>query len=429
MGIFDFFSKNKDSKVVEERNVYGQTIVGSNFYNASGESVTKDQALRVAAVWSCVRVLSETIASLPISQFEKDVSGNKTVKKDSPLNFLVGEQPSPLFNSFMFFERMLVDLSMEGNFFAYIERDNGGFPIGLHPIECSDVDIYTAPRGGGIYYNIKDNNSNNMYLHTGRVKGMNMLHVKGLSFDGIEGKAPIEVAAETLGIAIALDKHAGSFFKNGANVAGILKHPGTLKAETAKRLRESWSSNYAGTTNTGKTAILEEGMEFQARSIPNNQAQFIESREYQISDICRIFRVPNHLVNDLSNATYSNIEAQQIDFVVHTITPWIKRIESELNAKLIPFKKRGVEYFKFNLNAILRGDSKSRADYYRTLVNIGVMSPDEVRSLEDLNSIGGASESYYMQSNMMPIDKLGEGTSRADIDNKKPIEDDKDKQE
>ena len=170
-------------------------------------------------------------------------------------------------------------------------------------------------------------------------------------------------------------------------------------------------------------------MEFQARSIPNNQAQFIESREYQISDICRIFRVPNHLVNDLSNATYSNIEAQQIDFVVHTITPWIKRIESELNAKLIPFKKRGVEYFKFNLNAILRGDSKARADYYRTLVNIGVMSPDEVRSLEDLNAIGGASESYYMQSNMMPIDRLGEGTSRADIDNKKPIEDDKDKQE
>ena len=429
MGIFDFFSKNKDSKVVEERNVYGQTIVGSNFYNASGESVTKDQALRVAAVWSCVRVLSETIASLPISQFEKDISGNKTVKKDSPLNFLVGEQPSPLFNSFMFFERMLVDLSMEGNFFAYIERDNGGFPIGLHPIECSDVDIYTAPRGKGIYYDIKDNNSNNMYPYTGRVKGMNMLHVKGLSFDGIEGKAPIEVAAETLGIAIALDKHAGSFFKNGANVGGILKHPGTLKAETAKRLRESWSSNYAGTNNTGKTAILEEGMEFQARSIPNNQAQFIESREYQISDICRIFRVPNHLVNDLSNATYSNIEAQQIDFVVHTITPWIKRIESELNSKLIPSKKRGVEYFKFNLNAILRGDSKARADYYRTLVNIGVMSPDEVRSLEDLNSIGGASESYYMQSNMMPIDRLGEGTSRADIDNNKPTEDDEQNKE
>ena len=156
-------------------------------------------------------------------------------------------------------------------------------------------------------------------------------------------------------------------------------------------------------------------MDFQARTIPNNQAQFIESRQYQISDICRIFRVPNHLVNDLSNATYSNIEAQQIDFVVHTITPWIKRIESELNAKLVPFKERGNEYFKFNLNAILRGDSKARADYYRTLVNIGVMSPDEVRTLEDLNSVGGASEDYYMQSNMLPINRLGESTSREEL--------------
>jgi len=131
----------------------------------------------------------------------------------------------------------------------------------------------------------------------------------------------------------------------------------------------------------------------------------------------RLFRVPNHLVNELSNATYSNIEAQQIDFVVHTITPWIKRIEMALNQKLIPVKQKGKQYFKFNLTALLRGDSKSRADYYRTLVNIGVISPDEVRAFEDMNSMGGPSESVYMQSNMMPLDKLGEGTTREEITN------------
>lgn len=416
MGLFDFLKNKKDfTNEVEERDIYGQTIVGSYLGSASGQIVSKEQAIRVAAVWSCVRVLSETIASLPISLYEKDSSNRKTIKSDSPLNTLVGEQPSPLFNSFMFFERILVDLSMDGNFYAYIERNAGGLPIGLHPIKCDDVDIFIAPKGRGVYYYVTDRDDT--YPIKGKVESIDMIHVKGLSFDGVVGKSPIVTAAETLGIAIALDKHAGSFFKNGAAIGGILKHPGTLKPETAKRLRESWGTKYSGAENAGKTAILEEGMEFQARSIPNNQAQFIESRQYQISDICRIFRVPNHLVNDLSNATYSNIEAQQIDFVVHTITPWIKRIESELNSKLVPFNKRGKEYFKFNLTAILRGDSKARADYYRTLVNIGVMSPDEVRKLEDLNSIGGASEDYYMQSNMMPIDRLGEGTSREDLNN------------
>ena len=418
MGLFDFLNRKKDfTNEVEERDVYGQTIVGSYLGAASGQIVSKEQAIRVAAVWSCVRVLSETIASLPISLYEKDSDNRKTIKSDSPLNNLVGEQPSPLFNSFMFFERIIVDLSMDGNFYAYIERNAGGLPIGLHPIKCDDVDIFIAPKGRGVYYYVTDRDDT--YPIQGKVESIDMIHVKGLSFDGVVGKSPIVTAAETLGIAIALDKHAGSFFKNGAAIGGILKHPGTLKPETAKRLRESWGTKYSGAENAGKTAILEEGMEFQARSIPNNQAQFIESRQYQISDICRIFRVPNHLVNDLSNATYSNIEAQQIDFVVHTITPWIKRIESELNSKLVPFNKRGKEYFKFNLTAILRGDSKARADYYRTLVNIGVMSPDEVRKLEDLNSIGGASEDYYMQSNMMPIDKLGEANSRQDLNQNK----------
>ncbi len=415
MGIFDFLRRKDKSSDTEKRSIYGQTIIGSAFGNASGEAVSKEQALRVAAVWSCVRVLSETIASLPISLYEKDENNQKKVKSDNPLNALISQQPSPLFNSFMFFERIMVDLSLDGNFYAYIERNNGGFPVGLHPIKCNDVDVFISPKGRGVYYEIKESDSSNSYPKTGRVAGIDMIHVKGLSTNGIQGKSPIQVAAETLGIALALDKHAGAYFKNGSQLGGILKHPGTLKPETAKRLRESWSNNYSGTSNTGKTAILEEGMDFQARTIPNNQAQFIESRQYQISDICRLFRVPNHLVNDLSNATYSNIEAQQIDFVVHTITPWIKRIESELNAKLVPFKKRGTEYFKFNLTAILRGDSKARADYYRTLVNIGVMSPDEVRKLEDLNSVGGASEDYYMQSNMLPINRLGESTSREEL--------------
>jgi HK97 family phage portal protein len=412
LGIFNFFTGKKSTIKEESRSIFGQTILGGTF--GSSTSVSKEQALRVAAVWSCVRVLSETIASLPISLYEKDKNNNKIKLNNNPLNKLVGEQPSGIYNSFMFFERALVDLSFDGNFCAYIERNQGGLPIGIHPLQYKDVDVFVSPDGREVYYEVKES-ADSVYPITGKVQSMNMIHVKGLSFDGITGKSPIEAAAETLGISISLDKHAGNWFKNGSQLGGILKHPATLKPDTAKRLRESWNSNYSGVANTGKTAILEEGMDWVARTVPNNQAQFIESREYQISDICRIFRVPNHLVNDLSSATYSNIEAQQIDFVVHTITPWIKRIESELNQKLIPNNKRGQEYFKFNLNAILRGDSKSRADYYRTLVNIGVLSPDEVRSLEDLNPMGDESAKVYMQSNMMPLDKLGEDTKRTTV--------------
>ena len=410
-GILDFFKRKPQATPQEERyygsGLYNPTLVG----NASGQPVDKNRALQLSTVWSCVRVISETIASLPISLYEKDSSSKRFILFDNPLHSLVGEQPSTLYNSFSFFERALVDLCLDGNFFAYIERNNGGLPTQIIPIQCEDVSVYVSPDGREVYYEI-DQNETIPYPITGRVTSENMLHIKGLSCDGIMGKSPIQSAANSLGVSLSIEQFAGSFFKNGASIGGILKHPGTLKPETAKRLRASWNQTYSGTINAGKTAILEEGMDFAPRQIPNNQAQFLETRQYQVSDICRTFRVPNHLVNDLSNATYSNIEAQQIDFAVHTITPWIKRIESALNQKLIPFNKKGTQYFKFNLTALLRGDSKSRADYYRTLVNIGVMSPDEVRTFEDMNSMGGESEKVYMQSNMMPLDKLGEETKR-----------------
>lgn len=410
--IFDFFRRKQVEPKQEERyyntSLYGNAqIVG----NSSNQAVSKERSLQLSTVWSCVKVISETIASLPISLYEKDADNKRYILSENPLHTLVGEQPSTLYNSFNFFERVLVDLCLDGNFYAYIERNNGGLPTQIIPIQCDDVCVYVSPDGREVYYEIEQNESI-PYPFTGKVGSENIIHIKGLSCDGIMGKSPIQSAAESLGISLSIEQFAGSFFKNGASIGGILKHPGTLKPETAKRLRASWNQTYSGSINAGKTAILEEGMDFSPRQIPNNQAQFLETRQYQISDICRIFRVPNHLVNDLTNATYSNIEAQQIDFVVHTITPWIKRIEMALNQKLIPAKQKGKQYFKFNLTALLRGDSKSRADYYRTLVNIGVLSPDEVRAFEDMNSMGGASESVYMQSNMMPLNNLGEGTKR-----------------
>jgi len=179
LGIFDFLRRKDKSSDTEQRSIYGQTIIGNAFGNASGEVVSKEQALRVAAVWSCVRVLSETIASLPISLYERDENNQKKVKSDNPLNALISQQPSPLFNSFMFFERIMVDLSLDGNSYAYIERNNGGFPIGLHPIKCNDVDVFISPKGRGVYYEIKQSDSENIYPKVGRVNGIDMIHIKG----------------------------------------------------------------------------------------------------------------------------------------------------------------------------------------------------------------------------------------------------------
>ena len=411
----DLFRRKRQEPTQEER-LYSSNVFNNSFAGtSSGQAVSKDTALRISSVWSCVRVISETIASLPISLYEKNTNNKRVTLLNNPLHNLVSEQPSSLYDSFSFFERCLVDLCLDGNFYAYIERNSGGLPTQIIPIQCNDVDVYVSPDGREVYYEI-DQNEIIPYPVTGKVNSINMLHIKGMSTDGVVGKSPIESAAESLGVSLSIEKFAGSFFKNGASIGGILKHPGVLKPETAKRLRAGWNQTYSGSINAGKTAILEEGMDFIPRMIPNNQAQFLETRQYQVSDIARIFRVPNHMINDLSKISYSSIEAQQIDFVVHTITPWIKRIETALNQKLVPVKQKGKQYFKFNLTALLRGDSKTRADYYRTLVNIGVLSPDEVRQFEDLNSMGGASESVYMQSNMMPLDDLGTATTRADLE-------------
>ena len=414
--IFDIFKRKTQENPQESRFFGGVGIYNTSMQGTtSGQIVSKESALRLSTVWSCVRVISETIASLPISLYEKDENNKRVMLTSNPLHTLVGEQPSSLYNSFSFFEKSLIDLCLDGNFYAYIERNNGGLPTQLIPIQCEDVDVYVSPDGREVYYEITQNETI-PYPISGKVSSNDMIHIKGLTTDGIVGKSPIQSAAESIGVSLSIEDFAGSFFKNGASVGGILKHPGSLKPETAQRLRASWNQTYSGSVNAGKTAILEEGMDFVPRMIPNNQAQFLETRQYQVSDICRVFRVPNHMVNDLTRSTYSNIEAQQIDFVVHTITPWIKRIEAALNQKLIPYNQKGNQYFKFNLTALLRGDSKSRADYYRTLVNIGALSPDEVRQFEDLNSMGGASEDVYMQSNMMPLDGLGEGTTRKDIE-------------
>ena len=226
-----------------------------------------------------------------------------------------------------------------------------------------------------------------------------MLHIVGFSYDGIMGKSPIRVASEALGIAQASQEFGANFFGRGANLSGILEHPSRLSDDAANRLRDSWNNRFAGIKNSHQTAILEEGVKFKPIGMPLADAQFIETRRFSVEEIARIFRVPNHLINDLTSATYSNIEQQSLEFAKYSLTPYLVNWEQELNRKLLADRELSTHFFKFQTKELLRGDADSRADYYRKLFEIGAISPNEIRTMEDMNKIDTGDE-YFVPLNL-----------------------------
>ena len=238
---------------------------------------------------------------------------------------------------------------------------------------------------------------------TARLRPEDVLHIPGLGFDGVMGYSPIALEKNAIGLGIAAEEYGSKFFSNGATPSGVLTHPNTVK--DPKKLRESWNAAYGGSANSGKVAILEENMKFERISMPNNEAQFLETRKFQVSEICRIYRVPPHLIGDLEHATFSNIEHQSISFGVHTIRPWLVRIEQALNRQLFPEKEKGSFYAQFNMDGLMRGDYKSRMEGYAIARQNGWMSANDIRELENMNPIpdeDGGNE-YLVNGNMIRI--------------------------
>ena len=236
-----------------------------------------------------------------------------------------------------------------------------------------------------------------------------VLHIPGLGFDGVMGYSPIALEKAAIGLGIAAEEYGSKFFANGARPSGILTHPNTVKDPAA--LRASWNAAYGGSGNASRVAVLEEGMTFTPLSLPNNEAQFLETRKFQVTEICRIFRVPPHMIGDLERATFSNIESQNISFAVHTIRPWLVRIEQAVNRALIPENEKGRFYAQFNIDGLMRGDYKSRMEGYAIARQNGWMSTNDIRALENLNPIseeeGG--DAYLVNGNMIPISLAGLG--------------------
>jgi HK97 family phage portal protein len=310
--------------------------------------------------------------------------------------------------AFAFRETLMGHLLLWGNAYAQIVRNGKGQVLGLYPLMPNKMRV-DRDQNGRIYYVYTRTQEDSKLGETGQVylDAKDVLHIPGLGFDGIMGYSPIAMAKNAVGMAIACEEYGAKFFANGASPGGVLEHPGIVK--DPERVRESWNSVYQGSGNSHKIAVLEEGMKYTPIGISPEQAQFLETRKFQINEIARIFRVPPHMVGDLEKSSFSNIEQQSLEFVKYTLDPWVIRWEQSINRQLLLSQEKGVYFSKFNVDGLLRGDYQSRMSGYATGVQNGFMSPNDVRELENMDLIpeelGG--NRYLCNGNMIDIASAG----------------------
>ena len=391
---FSFRSRDKPQNAISAAEVFS---FGSSI---SGKSVNPRNAVQVSTVYACVRVIAETIASLPLGVYE-DTDGGTRKATEHPLYRLLHDEPNAEMTSFVLRETMLSHLLLWGNSYCQIIRTGKNHIESLYPLLPDRMEVDRDSKGV-LTYTYTTTNGDRVLLDPADV-----LHIPGLGFDGIMGYSPIALEKNAIGLGIAAEEYGSTFFKNGARPSGVLTHPNTVK--DPKRLRDNWTAAYGGSANGGKVAVLEEAMTFTPISLPNNEAQFLETRKFQVEEICRIYRVPPHLVGNLDRATFSNIENQSIDFAVHTIRPWLIRIEQAMNRALFSEKEKGRFYVQFNLDGLMRGDYKSRMEGYAIARQNGWMSANDIRALENMNPISDeeGGNTYLVNGNMIPINLCG----------------------
>ena len=301
--------------------------------STSGKSVNERSAMQMTAVYACVRILSESIAGLPVHLYQYKDGGSKEKALEHPLYKILHDEPNPEMTSFVFRETLMTHLLLWGNAYAQIIRNGKGQVVGLYPLMPNRMSVDRDEHGHLYYqYQMQDSDAPTMKNGTVMLKPSDILHVPGLGFDGLVGYSPIAMAKNAIGMAIACEEYGAKFFANGATPGGLLEFPGTVKNPDA--IRKSWNKGFSG-SNSHKIAILEEGMKYTPISISPEQAQFLETRKFQIDEIARIFRVPPHMVGDLEKSSFSNIEQQSLEFVKYTLEPWIVRWEQALNRALL----------------------------------------------------------------------------------------------
>nr|DAT87958.1 MAG TPA: Portal [Caudoviricetes sp.] len=374
----------------------------------SGKTVNERTALQTTAVYACVRILSETIASLPLHVY-RYTEGGKAKDTEHVLYTLLHDEPNPDMTSFVFRETLMSHLLIWGNAYAQILRDRSGQVIGLYPLLPDQMSVHRSEKGKLYYVYNRYEEDNPNFQEKGSIvlSQEEVLHIPGLGFDGLIGYSPIALAKNAVGMTLACEEYGASFFSNGANPGGVLEHPGILK--DPGKVRDSWNAVYQGTRNAHKVAVLEEGMSYKQIGIPPEEAQFLETRKFQINEIARLFRIPPHMVGDLEKSSFSNIEQQSLEFVKYTLDPWVVRFEQALKKSLLLPEEKKTHFIKFNVDGLLRGDYQSRMNGYAIGRQNGWLSTNDIRELEELNPIspeeGG--DLYLINGNMTKLKDAG----------------------
>ena len=356
----------------------------------SGERVDEKSAMQIATVYACVRLLAESVAQLPLHLYRYTDDGiGKEMAAEHPLYPLIPRQPNPEMSSFTWRETMMTHLLLWGNSFNQIIRDGKNGILGLYPLLPENVEVDRDDHGELYYvyhaYTDEAPGEMNKDIYFRRDE---ILHIPGLGFNGLVGFSPIAMMKNALGTNLAVEKYGSAFFKNGAQPSGVLEHPGVLK--DPEKIRRNWSAVYGGANNAHQVALLEEGMSYKPISLPPEDSQFLSTRQFGVEEICRIFRVPPHMVQDLQRATFNNIEHMGIEFVMHTLMPWLVRIEQAMIKDLLVEEEQNELFPKFNVDGLMRGDYKSRMEGYAIAINNGIMSVNDVRRLENLDPLDEA---------------------------------------
>lgn len=384
-------------------------------------SITPASALQFSAVWACVRIISQTIASLGWHTYQTSADGRSKEPLADDISWVLGWQANPEVTAYAFREALLKDALLCGNGFAEIQRDLSGRVMWLWRISPERVTV-ARDDGGSLVYLI-DNG-------TGKDKTVlppaDVYHLRGLSADGVVGYSVVETARRSLSLAIQTERYGESFFKRGPLPGGVLKIPGNPKKEERDSLKSTFEKAYGGAANAGRIIVTTGNMEFAPLEMSNEDAQFLESRRFSINEVARWFGVPPHKLGDLERATFSNIEHQAIEFVQDCIFPWCRRLESEADVKLYGRKDRGRKWTKLNLNALLRGDSATQTANITSLRTSGLITANEGREQLDMNPVDGGDE-LLVQGAMTPSDgvsanKTADEPDDAQNDDQQPDE-------
>lgn len=369
----------------------------------AGVRVNEATAMQSTAVYACVRILSETLASLPLPVYQRLEGGGKERAPNHPLYTVLHDIANDEMTSYTLRETLMSHLLLWGNAYAEIEWNNAGEVRALWPLRPDQTLPQRNAETQKLEYHTILPDGTQVILPFERV-----LHIPGLGFDGIIGYSPIAMAKQAIGLSLATEEFGARFFSNGAHPSGIVEYPGKLSDQAYERYKKDVEEKHQGLGKSHRIMILEEGLKYHQVGIPPEDAQFLETRKFQLNEIARIYRVPPHMIGDLDRATFSNIEHQSIEFVVHTVRPWLVRWEQAIKLKLFTPLERRRFFAEFVVDGLLRGDIKSRYDAYAVARQNGWMSANDIRELENQNPIPGG-DVYLVNGNMVPIDQAVKG--------------------